>query len=107
MSNAVDADEDLVEVPPVTGLGSAPAQLVGVGLPELGAPAPDRLVADNDAALQHQLLDLTEAEREPEVQPHAVVDDLTRVAVSLVRRRCGAHPTNSHRPPTLSDDSAP
>ena len=39
VDRAVDADEDLVEVPPVTGLGSAPAQLVGVGLPELGAPA--------------------------------------------------------------------
>ena len=50
----------------------AVAQLVGVGLPELGAP-PDRLVTHRDTAYQHQLLDLTKAEREPEVQPHAVM----------------------------------
>ena len=76
MGNAVDADEDLVEVPPVTGLGSAPAQLVGVGLPELGTPGPDGFVTDHDAALEHQLPDLTKAQREPVIQPHAVGDDL-------------------------------
>ena len=82
-------------------------QLVGVGLPELGAPPPDRLVTHRDTAYQHQLLDLTEAEREPEVQPHAVVDDLDRVAVALVRRRCGGHPTNPPRSPTLTNVTVP
>src|SRR5580693_1802336 len=68
-----------------------PAQLVGVGMPELGAPPPDRLVTHRDTAYEHQLLDLTQAEREPKVQPHAVVDDLDRVAVALVRRHSSAH----------------
>ena len=59
-------DEDFIEMPLVSGAGAAPAQLVGVGLPELGAPPPDRLVTHRDTAYEHQLLDLTEAEREPE-----------------------------------------
>src|ERR1700745_3380169 len=71
-------------MPLVAGARAPPAQLVGVGLPELGAPPPDRLLTHRDTAYQHQLLDLTEAEREPEGQPHAVVDDLDRVAVALV-----------------------
>jgi len=77
-------DEDLVEVPFVAGAGAPTAQLIGVGLPELGTPAPYRLIADHDTTRQHQLLDLTKAQREPKVQPHAMVDDLDRVAVALV-----------------------
>ena len=38
---AVDPDEDLVEVPFVAGAGAPTAQLIGVGLPKLGTPAPD------------------------------------------------------------------
>jgi hypothetical protein len=34
VDRAVDADEDLVEIPFVAGLGSTLAQLVGVCLPE-------------------------------------------------------------------------
>src|ERR1700758_370233 len=104
---AVDPDEHLVEVPLVAGARAPPAQLVGVGLPELGAPPPDRLVTHRNTAYEHQLLDLTEAEREPEVQPHAVVDDLDRVAVALVRRRCGGHPTNPPRSPTPTNVTVP
>jgi hypothetical protein len=100
MGNAVDADEDLVEVPPVTGLGSAPAQLVGVGLPELRAPAPDRLITQHNTTRKHQLLDLTKAQREPKIQPHAAINDLNRMPMALVRRRCGTHPTDPPRSPT-------
>src|SRR6478752_4398559 len=84
MDFAVDPDEDLVEVPFVAGVEAPTAQLIGVGLPELGTPAPDRLIADHDTTRQHQLLDLTKAQREPKVQPHAMADDLDRVAVALV-----------------------
>src|SRR6185295_13094049 len=82
MGNAVDADEDLVEVPPVTGLGSAPAQLVGVGLPELSAPAPDRLITQHNTTRKHQLLDLTKAQREPKIQPHAAIKGLLHELVT-------------------------
>ena len=96
-------DEDLVEVPFVTGAGAPTAQLIGVGLPELGTPAPDRLITDHDTTCTHQLLDLPKAQREPKVQPHVMVDDLDRVAVALVGRRCGPHPTDLSRSPTLTD----
>src|SRR6478736_8178703 len=107
MDFAVDPDEDLVEVPFVAGAGAPTAQLIGVCLPELGTPAPDRLIADHDTTRQHQLLDLTKAQREPKVQPHAMVDDLDRVAVALVRRRCGAHPTDPSRAPPLTNVTVP
>ncbi|GAA1331007.1 hypothetical protein GCM10009647_070800 [Streptomyces sanglieri] len=56
----VDRDEDLVKMPLVAGAGTSAAQRVGVGLPELQTPPADRLVGHDDAALQHQLLHLTE-----------------------------------------------
>jgi hypothetical protein len=65
--------------------------LVGVGLAERSAPLPDGLVGDRDAALQHHLLDVAEAQREPVIEPHAVADDLRREAEPSVRRRLGAH----------------
>jgi hypothetical protein len=40
------------------GLGLSAAQRVGIGLPELAAPAAD------DPALEHELLDLAERQRE-------------------------------------------
>jgi hypothetical protein len=36
-----------------------------------------------------------------------VVDDLDRVAVALVRRRCVGHPTNPPRSPTLTNVTVP
>jgi hypothetical protein len=83
IGDAVNLHEHLVEVPPVAGARAAPAQLVGLGLPALGAPPPDRLVTHRDTAYEHQLFDLTKAQREPKVQPHAVIDDLHRIAVAL------------------------
>ena len=43
----------------------------------------------------------------PKVQPNAMVDDLDRVAVALVRRRCGPHPTDRSRSPTLTNVTVP
>jgi hypothetical protein len=89
MPDAIDPDVHLVEVPLVARAGAPSTQPVRVLLPEPGAPTPDRFVADHDTAFEHHLLDVAEAEWEPEVQPHAVADDLTRVPVALVRRPRG------------------
>ena len=70
------------------GCGASTAQLVGVDLPELGTPPPNRFVAHHYTAFKHEFLDAAEAEREPEAQPHAMVDDLDRVAVTFARRHC-------------------
>src|SRR5271156_6659891 len=107
MGDAVDLHEHLVEVPLVAQARAPPAQLVSAGLPELGTPAPDRLITHHDTTYRHQLLNLTKAQREPKVQPHAMVDDLHRIPVTLVRRRCGAHPTDPPRSPTQINVTVP
>src|SRR4029079_1075347 len=65
LPTAVDRQQHLVEVPLVAGSGLAAAQAGRVDGSELGTPLPDRLVRDDHAADQHELLDLTEAQREP------------------------------------------
>jgi hypothetical protein len=43
---------------------------------ELQDPAPDRLIGGLDAALCQEFLDIAVAEREPEIEPDCVLDDL-------------------------------
>src|SRR4051812_14824210 len=45
---AGDRDDDLIEMPLVSGPRQAPADLVGEGLAELERPLPHGLVADDD-----------------------------------------------------------
>ena len=84
LPTAVDRQEHLVEVPLVGGPFPAAAQPADVFRSELGTPLPDRLVGDDHAADQDELLDLTEAQREAVIQPYAVRDDLRRIPVTLV-----------------------
>ena len=83
LPTAVDRQEHLVEMPRVAGSGLAAAQPAGVFRPELDTLLPDRLVGDDHAADQHELLDLTEAQREAVMQPYAVRDDLRRIPVTF------------------------
>ena len=50
-------------------------------------PTPHGLTADLDPALGEQLLDVPDAEREPELQPGGVPDHVRREAVTLERNR--------------------
>lgn len=62
----------------------------GIALTELVAPGPNRFASRGHAALGHQLLDIAIADREPEIQPHAVTDDFrgkTVATVGLLARR--------------------
>src|SRR5712692_8538366 len=54
---------------------------------ELGAPLADRLVADDDAALGKEILNVAKAQVEAKVQPDGVGDHLWRQAVATVGRR--------------------
>jgi hypothetical protein len=63
----------------------APAQVGRDQWAELNHPAPDRLAADLDAALGEQLLDVPDAEREPEVELHRISDHVRREPVALER----------------------
>src|SRR3954469_5133662 len=99
---AGDLDLDLVEVPLVAGTGQPPPDLVRERLAELEAPLPNGLVADRDAASGQQLLDHPQGEREAEVEPHGVADDLRREPVAGVgglARRCHAGPVAGCPPP--------
>jgi hypothetical protein len=57
---------------------------MGIGLPELLAPLPDRVVSHDDPAGEQQLFDIAIAQAEAEIQPHCMADDLGGEAVVLV-----------------------
>src|SRR5918997_847251 len=81
-----DPDGHLIQVPLVPGAGQPPPDPVGEVLAELERPPPHGLVADDDAAGGQHLLDHAQAQREAEVQPHRVADDLGREAVAGIGR---------------------
>ena len=86
----IDGEEDLIEMPFVTGLCPPSAQLVGRVLAKFLAPLPDRFIGEDDPTLGHQFFDIAIAEGESILEPHSVTDNLGGEAVALVRGRgCG------------------
>ena len=79
--------DDLVEVPDVAAAWRLAPETAGVRGPELQRPAADRLIGDENAALEQHLFDQPQAQRKPEVQPDCMGDDLRRKAVALVAVR--------------------
>jgi hypothetical protein len=73
---AADPQRHLVEMPLVAGASASSMQPSGEGGAELGAPLTDGFVTDDDATLGQQILHVTKAEMEAEVQPDSVGDDL-------------------------------
>ena len=51
---------------------------------ELPAPVVDALVGDGDSALRQEIIDVSEAQAEPVVQPDGVADDLGWEPVAAV-----------------------
>ncbi len=93
---AVDLHEDLVEVPLPVRVGAHP---LDPGLADIGGeqgtephpPKPDGFMADIDAALVQQVLDVAQRERETHVHHDRKADDLG--AGSEIAKRIGfAHP---------------
>jgi hypothetical protein len=64
-----DLHGHLIQVPATGRLGSESPQVPCEGAAEFQGLAADRLVARLDAALRQQLLDIPQAEGEPEVEP--------------------------------------
>src|ERR1700722_4709967 len=63
---------------------TALAQMRGDHRPEVVHPAAHGLVRDRDPALRKQILDVTKAEREPEIEPNRLMYDLWRESISGV-----------------------
>jgi hypothetical protein len=83
---AADFERHLVQMPLVTSACTPTTESRGVARAELRAPGPDRLMADDDAALGEQVLNVTAAEVETKVQSHGVSDNLAREAVTAIGR---------------------
>src|SRR3954471_3355240 len=81
---AADHQAHFVQVPLVSRVWQLAADLVGKALAELARPLPHGFMAHVDAAGRQHLFHHAQAEREPEVQPHGVADDLARKAVEPI-----------------------
>jgi hypothetical protein len=60
---------DFVQMPSRVGFGSAFAQVRCDHRPEMVHPAPDGLIGNQDPAFRQQILDVAEAQREPNIEP--------------------------------------
>ena len=85
-------EHDLIQMPLVADPGKAATDLVGERLTELARPLSDGFVADDNAAGRQQLLDHAQPERETEIQPDGMADDLGREPIT---RRSGREPMSS------------
>src|SRR6266542_6410711 len=81
---AADLQRHLVQMRLVAGAYSSSTQPGSEGGAEFGAPLADGLVADDDATLGEQILNVAEAEVEAEIQPYGMGDDLGREAVASI-----------------------
>ena len=93
---ARDRDRNLIQVPDVAAAWRLAPEAPSVSRPELQRPSADGLVRDEDAALEQHLLNQPQAQREPEVQPDRMGDDLWWEAMALVADRL-AHVSQSTR----------
>lgn len=57
--------------------------------PNFLAPESNGLIADHDASLGEEILDIPETERESVVEPYGVADDFRRVAVTPITNKLG------------------
>ena len=87
VSRAVNLAKDFIAVPLVARLGSTAPQLVSVAVAELAALLADGFVGHMNTASREQFFYVAVAERETEIEPNGVRDNLDRVAVALVQVR--------------------
>ena len=62
--------------------GTALAEMRGDYRPQVAHPAAHGLVRDRDPLLREQILDVTKAECEPEIEPNRLMYDLGREPIS-------------------------
>src|SRR5271166_2681008 len=96
--SAVDFQIDLVEMPSRMRLQATLSQVGRDHRSEMVHPTPNRLVRHRHSALRQQILDVTQAEGEPEVEPYRLVNDLGRESIPAVADL--VHPRGATRPPS-------
>jgi hypothetical protein len=82
---ATDLQRNFVQVPLVARSHSSSTQLCRKCGSELGAPLSNGLVADDDPAFGEEILNVTKARDESELQPDGVSDALGRETVASIR----------------------
>ena len=80
----IDFQVDLVKMPDRMRSGTALSQFRCNDRSEMIYPASDCFVRNYNSALREQILDVTKAKREPEIEPDHLVNDLRREPISGV-----------------------
>src|SRR5271166_3217441 len=80
----IDFQIDLVKMPDRMRFGTALAQFRCNDRSEMIHPASDCFVRNYNSALREQILDVTKAKGEPEIEPDRLVNDLRREPISGV-----------------------
>jgi hypothetical protein len=90
---AVDRQQHLVQVPWIAWSGTPTSPRIGLVRPAGATPVPDGGRRPHHAAGEEPLCDISVAQAEASIEPHAVADDVRRTAVALVtgRRRWMGH----------------
>jgi hypothetical protein len=69
--SAIDGEKHLVQMPLVAGSGTAAPEFTGIRLAELAAPLSDGFIGQDDAALGHELFNISVTQAKPKVEPHS------------------------------------
>ncbi len=81
---AVDFQLDLVEMPSRMRFQTTLAQVGRNHRSEMVHPTPNRLVRHRDSTFRQQILDVTQAQGEPEVKPYRLLNNLGRETIPAV-----------------------
>ena len=71
-------------MPPTVGFRPYCTQVLGNYWPEFKNPPTDRFIADHQSALSQKILNIPVAQREPEVEPDSMSDDVRWKSVAGV-----------------------
>ncbi|GEM_PF-2895411 len=74
---------NLIEMPNIAGVGLPSSQVPCYLGAELGDPTTNALIRNVDAAFKQHFLNFTQAQIEPQVQPHGMGNDWSRKSVAF------------------------
>jgi hypothetical protein len=82
-----NCDEDFVEMPSPSRCRAHGPQATRIDRAEVDHLSADRLMGDGYSALREKILDVSEAEREAQIQPDGMLDDRWRESIAAVAER--------------------